>query len=132
MAVWRALRCPLDILITIWKQFVVSLIYILSTMETYNQELEQLRSRIPRRHSVENVLEMNNIADEYEDILRKIEAINDSYAKNTAPLFDQLDEVRSKIKLSSSSKNSKKNKDMLFDEASGLLKDGVQALMEIL
>lgn len=101
-------------------------------METYNQELEQLKSRIPRRHSVENVVEMNNIADEYEDILRKIEAIDDSYAENTAPLFEQLDEVRSKIKLSTSNKNSKKNKDMLFDEASGLLKDGVQALMEIL
>ena len=100
-------------------------------METYNNELEQLRARIPRRHSVENVQEINNIVDEYEDILRKIEALGEGYAQNTAPLFDQLDEVRSKIKLSSSSKNSKKNKDALFDEASGLLKDGVQELMDL-
>ena len=101
-------------------------------METYNNELEQLRARIPRRHSVENVQEMNNIIDEYEDILRKVEAQDEGYAKKTAPLFDQLDEVRSKIKMSTSNKNSKKNKDVLFDEASGLLKDGVQELMEIL
>ncbi len=101
-------------------------------METYNNELEQLRARIPRRHSVENVQEINTIADAYEDILRKIEAVDESFAKKTAPLFDQLDEVRTKIKLSASNKNSKKNKDALFDEASGLLKDGVQELMEIL
>ncbi len=100
-------------------------------METYNNELEQLRARIPRRHSVENVQEINNIVDEYEDILRKIEALDESYAKKTAPLFDQLDEVRSKIKVSSSSKYSKKNKDDLFDEASGLLKDGVQELLDL-
>jgi hypothetical protein len=101
-------------------------------MEVYSLELEQLRSRIPRRHSLENVTEINNVTDEFEGILKKIEAIDDYYAKNTAPLFDQLDDIRSRIKLSSSNKNSKKIKDNLFDEASGLLKDGVQALMEML
>ena len=98
-------------------------------MEKYHSELEQLRARIPRRHSAENVLEINNVLDEYEDILRKIEAIDEHHAQATAPLFDQLDEIRSKIKVSGSSKNSKKVKDSLFDEASGLLKDGVMELM---
>lgn len=100
-------------------------------METYNQELEQIRTRIPRRHSADNVQEINQVLDEYEDILRKIEAIDDDHATHTAQLFDQLDEVRSKIKLSSSSKNSKKVKDELFDEASGLLKDGVEVLLSL-
>jgi len=101
-------------------------------MEKYNQNLEQLRTRIPRRHTAENVLEINNVVDEYEDILRKVEAIDENHAISTAHLFDELDEVRSKIKLSSSNKNSKKVKDSLFDEASGLLKDMVQALMDLL
>src|SRR4051812_4288269 len=97
----------------------------------YNQELESLRTRIPRRHSPENVQEIKDIADEYEDILRRIEEIDDDHAAKTAALFDQLDEVRAKIKLSGSSKNSKKVKDSLFDEASGLLKDGVMELLEL-
>jgi len=101
-------------------------------MQKYKHELEQLRGRIPRRHSVENVQEINIIADEYEDILKKIEAVDESSAKKTAPLFDQLYEVRAKVKSSTSNKNAKKAKDQLFDEASGLMKDGLQELMEIL
>jgi archaellum component FlaC len=99
-------------------------------METFHQNLEQLRTRIPRRHTSENVLEINSIVDEFEDILRQVEAIDENHAKSTAPLFEQLDEVRSKIKLSNSNKASKKVKDSLFDEASGMLKDAVQSLLE--
>lgn len=101
-------------------------------MNQYANELEKLRASIPRRHSVENVADMNNIMNDYEDILRKVEAIDASFEKNAAPFFAELDEVRAKIKLSTSNKASKKNKDMLFDEASGLLKDSVEGLMALL
>ena len=101
-------------------------------MNLYTTEVETLRNRIPRRHSVENVKEINNIIDEYEHLLRKVEAIDADFEKNTADLFAELDPIRINIKLSTSNKASKKSKDILFDEASGSLKDNFQALIEIL
>ncbi|MEO5999078.1 MAG: hypothetical protein ABIN89_20050 [Chitinophagaceae bacterium] len=101
-------------------------------MEPYTSELEVLRNRIPRRHSPDNVKEMNNITDEYEQILRNVEAIDAEYEKHTANLFADLDPIRAKIKMSTSNKASKKMKDQLFDEASGSLKDSLQNLLEIL
>ena len=67
----------------------------------------------------------------YEDVLKSIEAVNSFYEKNTPVFFDQLDTIRSVIKKSTDNKASKKNKDSFFDEASGALKDSMQALIEV-
>ena len=97
-------------------------------MSNFTNDLDQLNGRIPRRHTIENVAEITAIVNEYEDILIKIEAIDADHEKIVVPFFADLDEIRSKIKLSNSNKASKKNKDVLFDEASGLLKDSVQGI----
>ncbi|MEJ7769843.1 MAG: hypothetical protein WKF89_18635 [Chitinophagaceae bacterium] len=101
-------------------------------MERYKEELKTLFNRIPRRHSPENVKEINNIANEYEAILTKIEAISADYEKSTAEFFPELDSIRTKIKMSTDNKASKKNKDVFFDEASGALKDNIEGLLGIL
>ncbi|MBK8608657.1 MAG: hypothetical protein IPL84_01525 [Chitinophagaceae bacterium] len=93
--------------------------------------LQDLFNRIPRRHSVENVQEINAILTEYEDLLISIEAENSFYEENTPPFFDELELVRSTIKNSTNNKTSKKMKDNLFDEGSGNLKDSMQALIAL-
>jgi hypothetical protein len=93
--------------------------------------LTALFNRIPRRHTIENVKDINSIIAEYEDLLKNIEAINAYYEKNTPVFFDELDSVRSTIKKSTDNKASKKNKDNFFDQASGMLKDSMQALIEV-
>jgi hypothetical protein len=93
--------------------------------------LTALFNRIPRRHTVENVKEINSIIAEYEELLRKIEGINAYYEKNTPVFFDELESVRATIKKSTDNKASKKSKDNFFDEGSGMLKDSMQALMEV-
>lgn len=91
--------------------------------------LTALFNRIPRRHSIENVKDINNIVAEYETILLNIEAMNTFYEKNISVFFDDLDTVRAAIKKSTDNKASKKNKDNFFDEASGILKDSLQKLI---
>jgi len=93
--------------------------------------LTALFNRIPRRHTIENVKDINSIIIEYEDLLKSIEAINPYYEKNTSVFFNELDSVRSTIRKSTDNKASKKNKDNFFNEASGMLKDSMQALMEV-
>lgn len=93
--------------------------------------LTALFNRIPRRHSADNVKDINSIITEYEDLLITIEAINPWYEKNTPSFFEALDEVRAGIKKSIDNKASKKNKDSYFDDASGTLKDSMQALIEL-
>jgi hypothetical protein len=93
--------------------------------------LTALFNRIPRRHTVENVKDINSIIAEYEDLLKNIEAVNAYYEKNTPVFFDELESVRSTIKKSTDNKASKKSKDNFFDEGSGMLKDSMQALMEV-
>lgn len=93
--------------------------------------LTALFDRIPRRHTLENVQEINGIVAEYEEILLSIEAVNAFYEKAMAVYFDKLDAVRACIKKSTDNKASKKNKDHYFDEASGALKDTIQALIAL-
>ena len=93
--------------------------------------LQALFNRIPRRHSVENVKDIYSILTEYEDLLITIEAMNPFYEKNIPVFFDELELVRSTIKKSTDNKASKKNKDTLFDEGSGILKDSMQTLMNV-
>jgi len=98
-------------------------------MNATSTQLNELFDRIPRRHTPDNVKEIYSILDEYEELLQTIEAENDFYEKNIAEFFDALDPIRATIKKSSENKNSKKTKDDLFDQASGDLKDTVQALI---
>ncbi len=100
-------------------------------MNSTTTALRALFDRIPRRHSLENVKEINSIVNEYEDLLISIEAVNSFYEKNMPIFFDELDVVRSNIKKSTDNKASKKNKDNFFDEASGALKETVQALINL-
>ena len=93
--------------------------------------LTALFNRVPRRHTIENVKDINSIIAEYEDLLKNIEAINPYYEKNTPIFFDELDSVRSAVKKSTDNKISKKNKDGFFDEASGMLKESMETLMEV-
>jgi hypothetical protein len=100
-------------------------------MKEYAAALTALFDRTPRRHSLENVKEINAIVNEYEEVLIKIEAINADYEKKIAPFFSGLDTIRASIKMSNDNKASKKNKDVYFDEASGALKDDMQAVIAL-
>lgn len=100
-------------------------------MNQLTQALTALFERIPRRHSLDNLKEINSIIAEYEDLLKEVEATNSYYEKNSAPFFEDLDTARTNIKLSTSNKASKKNKDDFFDQASGILKDSMQALLKL-
>lgn len=93
--------------------------------------LTALFNRIPRRHSTENIKDINSIVNEYENLLIKIEAVNTFYEKNVSVFFNDLDVVRAAIKKSADNKASKKNKDNFFDEASGALKDSIQTLITV-
>ena len=94
------------------------------------QKLHDLFNRIPRRQSTDNVKDIYAIVEEYEDVLRIIEAEPD-YEKQVALFFDELDNIRTTIKKSTDSKASKKQKDIFFDEASGALKDSMQELKTV-
>ena len=96
-------------------------------MDTILVQLNQLFERIPRRHSTDNVKEIYDILDNYEDLLREIE-LEPTYEKEIALFFEELEPIRSLIKKSNDNKASKKIKDSLFDEASGNLKDSLEAL----
>ncbi len=100
-------------------------------MDATTTALNALFQRIPRRHSLENLKEINSIVNEYEDLLISIEAVNSFYENNIPVFFDELDVVRSNIKKSTDNKASKKNKDNFFDEASGALKETMQALISL-
>jgi hypothetical protein len=89
--------------------------------------LNALFNRIPRRHNADNVKEINAILEEYEDVLIAIEAINGFYEKAVPPYFDAVEEIKTTVKNSNSSKASKKGKDDLFDDASCALKDSIEA-----
>ena len=93
--------------------------------------LTTLFNRIPRRHSTDNVKDIYGIVNEYETILMDIEAINPFYENKVPAFFEGLDTIRATIKKSTDNKASKKNKDDLFDEASGLLKDSMQDMITV-
>ncbi|GAA4728500.1 hypothetical protein [Flavisolibacter ginsenosidimutans] len=99
-------------------------------MNEAHSTLQDLFNRIPRRHTADNVKEIYGILDAYEDVLKDMEA-DEKYGPNVAPLFEPLDNIRSTIKASNSPKASKKQKDDLFDEASGALKDEIEAALKL-
>ena len=93
--------------------------------------LTVLFNRIPRRHSADNVKDINSIVTEYEDLLITIEAVNSFYEKNIPSFFDEVENVKAAIKKSNDNKASKKSKDSFFDEASVALKDSMEALIAL-
>ncbi len=75
-------------------------------MNSIATALTALFNRIPRRHSIENVKEINSIVTEYESTLLNIEAINTFYEKNTPVFFEDVDTIRATIKKSTDNKAS--------------------------
>ena len=73
---------------------------------------------------------MYNILDAYEDVLKEMES-DSRYEQRVAPLFETLDPIRAAVKKSNDPKSSKKGKDVLFDEASGALKDTMEEAMKL-
>ncbi len=100
-------------------------------MDATSTALSELFDRIPRRHTLDNVKEINEIVTQYEDILISIEGINSFYETNIPPFFDALEPIQASIKKSTDNKASKKVKDDYFDEASGQLKDTMQELINL-
>jgi RNA binding exosome subunit len=99
-------------------------------MNDINEALKELFDRIPRRHTAENVKEIYSIVDAYEELLIRLES-DEHYKQEINRFFEALDPIRVTIKKSNDSKASKKTKDVLFDEASGDLKDTMQELMQL-
>src|SRR5688572_19463304 len=99
-------------------------------MNETHEKLQDLFNRIPRRHTSDNVKEIYSILDDYEDVLKDMEA-DEKYSAKVPPLFDSLDSIRATVKKSNDPKGSKKAKDTLFDEASGALKDEIEAAMKL-
>ena len=99
-------------------------------MNEIGEKLRDLFNRIPRRHTADNVKEIYSILDAYEDVLKDMEA-DERYEKQVARFFEALDPIRATIKKSNDNKASKKTKDLLFDEASGALKDTMEEAMQL-
>lgn len=99
-------------------------------MNESHEKLRDLFDRIPRRHTADNVKEIYGILDAYEEVLKEMEA-DLRYEKEVVRLFDSLDTIRATVKKSNDPKASKKQKDVLFDEASGALKDSVEEAMQL-
>jgi hypothetical protein len=99
-------------------------------MNEIKEKIKELFDRIPRRHTTDNVKEMYSILDAYEDLLKSIEA-DDRYEKQVVRFFEAIDPIRAIIKKSNDNKASKKTKDVLFDEASGALKDTIEEVMQL-
>ena len=100
-------------------------------MSAINEQLHELFNRIPRRHTADNVKEISGILDEYEDLLTTLEA-NARYEQLVAPFLEGLDPIRTTLKKANDNKASKKQKDELFDEGSGALKDSMEELIRLL
>ena len=99
-------------------------------MNEIRQKLSELFQRIPRRHTADNVKEMYSILDTYEELLKTMEA-DERYEKQVGRFFEAIDPIRATVKKSNDGKASKKAKDVLFDEASGALKDTVEETMQL-
>jgi hypothetical protein len=99
-------------------------------MNEPKEKLRELFHRIPRRYTADNVKEIYSILDAYEEVLKTMEA-DARYEKQVDHFFEALDPIRATIKKSNDGKASKKVKDVLFDEASGALKDTMEEVMQL-
>ena len=100
-------------------------------MKENHEKLKSLFHRIPRRHTADNVKEIYSLLDEFEEVLKDMEA-DARYETEVARFFELLDPVRATNKKSNDNKASKKTKDLLFDEASVALKDMMEEAMQLL
>lgn len=100
-------------------------------MNETHEQLKELFNRIPRRHTADNVKDIYSIVDAYEDLLKAMEADARYEQGAVARLFEALDPIRAIVKKSNDPKASKKAKDVLFDEASGALKDSMEEAMQL-
>lgn len=99
-------------------------------MDNNSAALNALLNKIPRRFSIENIAGINQILNDYENVLIGIEAINPYYEKGIPGYFEEMEAIRSAVKKSGENKNTKKVKDQLFDAASGELKDTMQSVID--
>jgi hypothetical protein len=99
-------------------------------MNESHEKLRDLFNRIPRRHTADNVKEIYSILDDYEEVLLAMES-DKRYEQQVAHLFEALDPIRATVKKSNDPKASKKTKDVLFDEASGALKDTIEEALKL-
>lgn len=99
-------------------------------MSEIKEKIKELFDRIPRRHTADNVKEMYCILNTYEKLLMSMEK-DGRHEMQVSPFFKALDPIRATIKKSNDSKASKRTKDVLFDEASGALKDTIEELMQL-
>ena len=99
-------------------------------MNEIEQKLGELFRRIPRRHTADNVKEMYSILDAYEDVLKTMET-DERYEKQVPRFFEDLDPIMATIKKSNDNKNSKRAKEVLFDQASVALKDSIEAATQL-
>ena len=99
-------------------------------MNEYNEQIKELFDRVPRRHTSDNVKDMYTILEAYEGLLMVIET-NAQFEQRVAPFFNSINDIKSIVKKSNDNKASKKMKDMLFDEASGALKDALEELQKL-
>ena len=99
-------------------------------MKEFDEKLKDLFNRIPRRHTADNVKEMYGLLDAYEEVLKTMEA-DEHYGNKVDSFFKALDQIRVIVKKSNDNKASKKAKDVLFDEASGALKDSMEEAMQL-
>lgn len=90
--------------------------------------LAALYNNIPRRYSVDNIIEINNLLQDYENVLIQIEATNTYYEKGVSSYFDEATAIRLLVKQAANNKNAKKAKDDIFAEASTALKDSIEGV----
>ena len=96
-------------------------------MDNNSQKLNDIFSRIPRRHNDDNVKEIKSLIEEYEDVLIEIETMP-AYEKEIAIYFDALEPIKALVKKSTENKASKKQKDDYFGDAATALKDTIEEL----
>jgi hypothetical protein len=96
-------------------------------MDNNSQKLNDIFSRIPRRHNDDNVKEIKSLIEEYEDVLIEIETLP-AYEKEIAVYFDALEPIKALVKKSTENKASKKQKDDYFGDAATAFKDTIEEL----
>jgi hypothetical protein len=99
-------------------------------MNPISQKLTDLFNRIPRRHTTDNVKDIYLILNDYETLLQEIEA-DPEFENQVSVFFEDIEPILNLVKKSTDNKASKKQKDEYFDEASGSLKDAIEALRKI-
>lgn len=100
-------------------------------MDNNSQILNDIFSRIPRRHNDDNVKEIKSLIEEYEDVLIEIETMP-AFEKEVAAYFDALEPIKVLVKKSTENKHSKKQKDDFFGDAAIAFKDTIEEIKNLI